>query len=333
MKKILRVGDPHVQISNMSDSQKLIDFVLKTAIEKKIKTIEFLGDLFHTHAILRSEIVHFWKNTFEKIDSEKIQCIVLVGNHDQHPSKEKQQIINALNVFEATNKTNNHRIIVNKPMIIDNIAYIPHTSDHNKFIQDSCDLFEKGAQKLLVAHQTFTGARYDNGFYAQDGIEIDLVSQESIISGHIHTRQQIGKCDYPGTAKWDTISDSNLEKGIWVYDHDDLGAVMGKEFISTYDVVKPINKITLREGEKEPKLDLNARNYLELIGKTSWITKIKKKYKGNVHIKARPTDRKSIVHLNGEIESIKDFLFVKFDVIDGIKKESIQSFLEELENE
>ena len=44
MTKILRVGDPHVQVSNLKDAEKLLDFAIVTAIERQIPTIEFLGD-------------------------------------------------------------------------------------------------------------------------------------------------------------------------------------------------------------------------------------------------------------------------------------------------
>jgi DNA repair exonuclease SbcCD nuclease subunit len=306
-----------------------MDFAIESAIEYKCDTIEFLGDLFHTHAIMRIEVVDFWQKVFEKIEIENIDCRVLVGNHDQPGSKEKEQEMNALNIFED-NIGDSFRTIINKPMIIDNIAYIPYMSDKQDFIHAAKILYEQGATKLLVAHQTFTGAVYENGFYAPDGIDPAEVPQEKIISGHIHKNQEIGKCLYPGTPKWDTMSDANEDKGIWIFEHEEDGSYGNNGFIPTCDVVTPIYKHVMNEGDPEPEFVENAKNYLELVGKSAWITKIKKKYKGKVNIKARPTDRKKSSLGSQEKLSIKKYLEEDFEQIDGVSKEDIHNYLEVL---
>jgi len=326
---ILRIGDPHVMISNLKESEKLIDFVVATALDRKINTIEFLGDLFHTHAVMRVEIVDFWQKAFEKIELAGLECRVLVGNHDQPGSREKEQVMNALNIFKDDGTADCMRMILNEPTIVDGIAYIPYMSNKEEFLKASQDLYSQGATKLLVAHQTFTGAQYDNGFYAEDGIDPSLVAQDAIISGHIHANQQIGKCDYPGTAKWDNMSDANKDKGIWIYTHNEDRSVASKEFISTSKVLTPIYKHTMIEGEKEAELFENAKNYIELVGKSAWITKMKKKYKNKAQIKARPTDRKI-----GKIDkfdniSIYDYLRGEmFSLIDGVETKDVVSYLE-----
>ena len=183
----------------------------------------------------------------------------------------------------------------------------------------------------MVAHQTFTGATYENGFYAEDGIDPELVAQDQIISGHIHKQQQIGKCWYQGTPKWDTMSDANEEKGIWIYEHNEDGSVKSKKFISTAGVVTPIFKHVVNEGDAEPELLPNAKNYIEFIGKSAWITKMKKKYKGKAHIKAKPSDRKSARLIDKDkTETVNDFLFNHFTTVDGVNKEDIKNYLEKL---
>ena len=328
--KYLRVGDPHVMVSNLKDSQDLLDYILKLAQEQEVDVIEFLGDLFHTHAVMRVEVVDFWKRNFQAIKDAQFNCRVLVGNHDQPGSREKEQIMNALNIFEDTVEEGGWRTIINKPRIMDGIAYIPYMSDKDAFLKASAELYEQGATKLLVAHQTFTGAKYDNGFFAEDGIEPDLVSQDHIVSGHIHKAQQIGKCEYPGTAKWDTMSDANQKKGLTIYEHNEQGGVESRQFFSTAGIVSPIYKYTFTEGEGEPKLDKDARNYLELVGKTAWITKMKKKFKGKANIKARPTDRRSVKIDSAELLSVQEYVNKYFEVIDGVSKEEIKAYLEVL---
>jgi DNA repair exonuclease SbcCD nuclease subunit len=324
MSKSLIIGDMHTTVPNLNESNKLIDFIISTAKKEKVQKIEFLGDLFHTHAVIRVEVLDFWLKAFERIDKLKgIECIALVGNHDMQNAK--QSNLNSLEVFASKSKK---RKIVNEPIQIDNNCYIPYINGKDKFIQEAKKMYELGATNILFAHQTFTGATYENGFFAEDGIDPALVPQEIIISGHIHKKQIIGKCTYPGTPKWDTMSDANEEKGIWVYEFDDSNKIIDKKFISTKEVVTPIYKICFKEGENEPKLHTNARNYLELTGKTAWINKMKKKYKGKAHIKAKPIDRK--VRKTNTSNILDIFLFLEgnnFEPIDKISKQDIKQYI------
>lgn len=324
MYKALVVGDPHVQISNLRDSERLADFIIKTAIEKDIKIIKFLGDLFHTHAVKRIEVEDFWLRTFNKIDENDIRCIVLVGNHDQAGSKEKEQTMNALNVYVPGPHDLSERTIVNQPEKIGNIAYVPYHSNENDFIKACKDLYEQGATELLIAHQTFTGAQYENGFFSEEGIDPDKIPQKQIISGHIHKSQQVGKCFYPGTPKWDTMSDVNQEKGIWIFTHSKTGEYIDKEFISTAKIVTPIVSYDIKEGDNLPEIDESARNYITLEGKTSWVNKMKKIFK-NCNLKIKPTDR--AVLKNNTNLSIEEYLDKEFEPTAGVSKKEIKDFI------
>jgi DNA repair exonuclease SbcCD nuclease subunit len=319
------VGDPHVTINNISQADKLIEFVVQMAQLHKVERIEFMGDLFHTHAAIRVEVLDFWRRTFAMFEDIEIQVVALVGNHDQPGSKEKEQKMSALDTLMGHNT-----IIVNSPRVLSPyIAYIPHMSDEKEFLRQSQLMYEKGVSKCLVAHQTFTGAQYENGFYAPDGIDPALVAQESIISGHIHKSQQVGKCFYTGTAKWDSMSDANEDKGIWIFEHREDGSILSKNFISTKEVVTPIYKHTVNEGEEMPQLVENAKNYVELIGTSAWIKQIKKQYKGLAQIKARPVDRKMVKLDREKTKNIFDFLNKDFVPLEGIDKNDIVHYLKE----
>ncbi len=316
--KVLRVGDPHITVRNLTEATLLLEFIREQARKHKVDFIEFLGDLMHTHAVIRVEVLDFWAKAFKDLSSE-FAIFALVGNHDQPGSKEKEQAMNALNIFQTEIVQ-----IINKPTIINKIAYIPYMSDKEAFIKATQDLYSQGATKLLVAHQNFTVPLYS------DMIDQNLVPQEAIITGHIHEQRQIGKTFQVGTPKWDTLTDANEEKGIWYYEHNDDGSVISKEFISTRDVVTPILKITMNEGDAEVVLDEKARNYLELIGSTAWINQMKKKYKGLAQIKARPSDRKNMNVNKDKAFSMLEYLDSSFKPIDGIEKTDIKKYLEEV---
>ena len=46
--KVLVVGDCHVVQGEIEECWNLIDFIIKTAKDNDVKSVLFLGDLFHT---------------------------------------------------------------------------------------------------------------------------------------------------------------------------------------------------------------------------------------------------------------------------------------------
>lgn len=328
MTKILRVGDPHVQISNLKDSRALIDFVIKTASENDVDSIEFLGDMFHTHAVIRLEVIDFWQKALKDLSMTGKKIICLVGNHDQPGSKEKEHEMSALNSLK---NISNNVIIVDKSWIDPdtNIGYVPYHSNEHHFLGEAAVLYNQRT-RLLIAHQTFTGAQYENGFFSEEGIDPAKLLQDQIISGHIHKSQQVGKCFYPGTPKWDTMADANQSKGIWIFKHHFDGTFISKEFISTKKVVTPITSYEVKEGEELPILNPDARNYVVLEGKTAWINKVKKELKDKASIKVKPTDVKVAKNIKDTSVTLEKYLETEFQPIEGVKKESIKEFLREV---
>lgn len=284
---ILRVGDPHVKVANIEESEKLVAFIADLAIKTSVNVIEILGDLFHTHAIMRLEVLDFWLYTLEHI-SDICEVRVLVGNHDL--TGDSNTSISALDVFEKLNRKNLR--IINTPRVEGVIGYCPYIHDNQKFVESANRLVDFGA-KILVCHQTFSGAQYENGFYDPNGIDQTLLNFPTIVSGHIHKQQKIGKVIYPGTPRWDTISDANQPKGVWIYSHDDVtGAILKEEFISTESVCQPILSFVFKEKDAiVPVFPSNAKVALELIGSFDWVSKQKEIFKGKASIKTKISDK------------------------------------------
>lgn len=325
----LYVGDPHVQVNNLKDCKKLLKFIVSQVEENNVHAVVFMGDLFHTHAVIRAEVLNFWNEAFKKIQ-KKCDVIALCGNHDMILGNSEHSGLNSLSVFREnfTDKIS----IVDKPYVSKNIGYLPYFEDTEQFLNAAKELYKQGATECLVAHQTFTGAQYENGFYAPDGIDPELVPQKHIISGHIHKQQKVGKCQYIGTPKWDTMSDANEDKGIWIFEHAADGSVLNQKFISTKEVVTPIYKHVIKEGMDEPVLVESAKNYIEFHGKSSWIKKMKQKYKGRAQIRAKPVDRKIVALEKNKALNLYEFLSSSFEPTKGVKKEDIANYLKEIIN-
>ena len=117
------------------------------------------------------------------------------------------------------------------------VIAIPHRDSGEDFLS-LCSEYPEDA--TVVCHQTFNGGQYDNGFYAKDGIDPNLVPQPMILSGHIHAPQSFGKVWYVGAPRWRTASDANVERAIWVVEHDDLGNIVSKTPVRTGETCRRI---------------------------------------------------------------------------------------------
>lgn len=287
--RVLRVGDPHIRPSNITEAHKLMEFVRETAYTNKVDQIEILGDLFHTHAVIRLEVLEFWAEWLPNL-SKHHRLIVLVGNHDM--SGDHSSNSNALSVFK--DMENERFKIVDAPYRSGVFGYLPYKHSNADFLEEGRKLFSSGC-RTLVCHATFSGSQYDNGFFAPNGVNPDDLPFSTIISGHIHKEQIIagGKVDYPGTPKWDTASDANERKGIWLYEHDDsTGVVTQRNFISTEKVCTPIVSFVWLEGEEQPVIPEGSRATVELVGSGDWVANKKSTLKGKVGIKSKITDKK-----------------------------------------
>ena len=319
MIKVLYLGDPHCRIGNLEESEALLEFVLSSAQVNKVDRIVILGDTQHTHTMIRMEVEHFWLKWFKKLSSE-FQTTILVGNHDQNASYAGTK--HSLEVFKEIQIDN--LTIVDSPFRHGVFAYMPYIHHQDEFVAAANKLSEEGA-KVLVCHQTFAGSKYDNGFYAPDGFNPDNLNFDKIISGHVHSRQTFGKVIYPGTATWQTVSDANQEKGLWLFDHNDDGSILKEEHIDTSKVVEPIYEITWKQGDPKPEIP-HGRVTVELVGSSTWINQEKVQFKGKTGFKAKFTDkaqfktRKSGISLQDFINNSFESTFSKEELLEAMKE-------------
>lgn len=319
---ILRVGDPHVKVTNLEESEKLMQFVLDSARKNKVDRVELLGDLFHTHAIIRLEVLDFWDRWLEKIGKE-FELIVLVGNHDQ--SGDKNSKLHAMRVFRNLKSVT--MTVVDESWSSGSIAYLSYQHDAETFIEKANALAQTSGAKVLVCHQTFKEAKFESGMYAPDGIDASLVNFPIIISGHIHSRQRFGKVIYPGTARWDTSADANEIKGLWLVTHDGTGAISKEEFLDTSHVCSPIVSVKWLEGDPEPVLTPGTRVSVELIGSSTWVSQKKAILKGRASISSKITDKK---HSERRKSGENLEFFVKNLYVTTVNRDKLVEYMQEL---
>lgn len=315
--KIIFIGDPHAQPNNLSDLEKVFSLVEKIQEKFQAETLIIGGDLFHTHAVIRLEVVSFWQKTILKMSNIFNKIILLVGNHDQIGDKQREGQMSSLDTLKMGIE---NVMIIDKPQKYKEFGFMPYFSDNEKFIEEANKLADLGAKKLFC-HQTFDGSEFENGFYAPHGIDQNLLHFSHIISGHIHKRQTIGKVFYPGTPKWDNLSDANEAKGIWTFDGDKW------DFIDSSLVLEPIRTYKVTPETDLSSLKLGSKTFVELEGPSTWIGQISKKLKGKCKIVARPTDSSERKKQAKMTKTIFEYLENYSGITD---KNSVRSYLEEL---
>jgi DNA repair exonuclease SbcCD nuclease subunit len=229
--RTLIVGDPHATPQELGDCAALKELVYSSAKEYKVDTTIILGDIYNSHSVVNTPCIHFWKEFLDGLG----KCIVLVGNHDCFSPT--IQMPHAL----ISHKGNPNCIIVDVPMqIMPGVAAMPYYHDPVEFLAKATALRAETGATTLICHQTFDGAKLQEGFYAKDGVNPVAVPFDSIISGHIHTPMKFSKVFYAGSPRWRTLSDANQERYIYVVDFEDTGVYKGIKAIPTTGICKRI---------------------------------------------------------------------------------------------
>lgn len=275
--KTLFVGDVHARSEDTGDCESLMELVYKTAKENKVDNIVFLGDQHHNHAIVHVEVIAFWKRTFQKLSKLKVPMRALIGNHDMpgDTGSSSHSMLSYEGLVDTSEGIEGNFLFVN----------FKHKTD--ELIQ----LSQNNPDKILVCHQTFQGAQYENGFYAQDGLEQDKIVNPYIISGHIHLRSTFGRVFYPGSPRWITASDANEDKFIWLIETDGNDIVQ-KTPISTEEYCSKIVK--LEDTEESPlsiKFDNKNRYFVHIKGSQKYIQSRLGKFYGKAKVTTESTDR------------------------------------------
>lgn len=279
--KILFVGDPHIQKSNLDESERLMSWICNLAQKSKAKIL-FAGDLYNDFAVKRVEVEEFWDKHLRLMDNP----IVLTGNHDMNSDATSSALTVHKNVCE----------LIDTPKIIATLGcgFMPFIRENNRFSEEALSLYSKGV-KLIFCHAEFNGAQYENGFYAPHGIELDKFPADlQFISGHIHTAQLFKNVWYPGTPRQLTRSDVGENKGVYLLTIKN-GILIDKEFIATpEDICVPFKQIIVTPSSGDiPLMPLSDRVYVDIHGPKKFIDEVIKKIPNQAKIRTFPDQEKN----------------------------------------
>jgi DNA repair exonuclease SbcCD nuclease subunit len=319
--KILFIGDPHLRMTHFEQAVKFLRWVEEVTRQCRPDVVCNLGDTFHNHAVLRSELIKEFKDHVEEV-VKVCDYWYVIGNHDQYKPKDNKYHalqgfdIPKLTVFDKVTKLPQH-----------NITVVPYVQEFKDFPLD--------ATGLLITHNTFIGADY--GFKREDcGINADKSNADLIISGHIHKRQQFGKVVYPGTPYAHNATDVDQTKGLLLFDT----STYKQEFIESpfpkwksleYEICSTLD-ITTLHGLLVQELDSENKWILKVTGPKAELSayfKSKKYFKliegKNVIVKTNPTDSEKANRVQIQSTSANDIIseYIKKVYVGGADKSLI----------
>lgn len=275
----LLVGDPHATARELKDCGKLVDLISQVAVDRHLDFICLLGDQHHDHALVHVEVIRFWADWLASITKQVKRVFMLVGNHDRPTTPSMAHALRAYRDISGVT-------VVDKPMVVGGQGLLPYQADRDVFIEDCHKLYAAGAQQTIVCHQTFSGAAYESGIYAPDGIDPTLVPQTKIVSGHIHTPQSFGKVHYPGAPRWRTLSDANVERSLWEVSVSEDGVLSVVDKITTGNACRQIYHAVLRPTDAVPIVDEVGEWHVDLVGPEDWTRATKNSFQGsNIHVR------------------------------------------------
>lgn len=231
MKDII-CGDPHGRVSTLPELKLLFAETLAVIKKEKPERVIILGDLFNDFSVLRLEVLGAWSNFIIQAGL-KSRVILIVGNHDQAGAAGEAH---ALEVFKSFPNVT----VVDRPSCIDLNYFMPFMRDNAAFIQHVKLLPENS---ILFCHQSFNGAKFDNGFYDPHGVDPAAVGHlKLVVSGHIHLEQKFANIYYPGTPYQTSFGEQGEDKGIFLTETsaDDFKVIKKIQFTSlpTYHVLE-----------------------------------------------------------------------------------------------
>lgn len=303
MPKVLIVGDCHVTPQEIEDCNNLANLILETVEQFNIEQVLFLGDLYHANSIVHTPAIAYWNSLFVKL-VKKTEVIALVGNHDQF----SHTIRNPYSLIIHAEQNERIHIIdkVQSLKILPNVCLAPYYAEPELFFQDINNFKMKHPDcKTLVCHQTFNGAKFNEGFYAKDAVEATSIPFD-IISGHIHTPHAFNNVWYPGSPRWRILSDANIDRAIYIVEFNNDGSYNCPNPIPTNKVCKSISKfIDSPESPVSIVENNNADIRIDVYGPPEYVKDRMIELKAKYNAKCRPFPTKTKKQAVSEADGIE----------------------------
>lgn len=336
MSKILLWTDLHfyphkrqlLGTSRIDDCIQVVDWVFKTAKDKKIKNIIFGGDFFHDRH--KMEVFNYQKgfeSIYKWLKTGEFNLYMLIGNHDMWFFDKTN--ITSVYAFQAM--TNCTIIPEAEQIEIEGKKWDFIPFSHNPL--EDVKKLKKSQGDYAVGHLAIDGAVLHGNTVSDVVIEHEdemVVVDKSIFSGykkvflgHYHIAQKLDSVvEYIGSPLELSFGEANQEKHIIVFDtKDNSTEYVINDFSPKHIVVKDIEKID--------KVDYK-NNFIKLfVDDTSATDVVETRNKIYEDTRSLEVARKKVIIQKDVIDNAKDILYKEEEMLEKWLKEKGHKGLDE----
>jgi len=190
---------------------KTLDFIISECRSRSINQIDILGDIINDKSIIYTVAQDEFKDFLSR--NSDIEFRIISGNHDLSSTGALQK--SAISVFDGLA---NVQCISDFPLVIDNITYVPYSSD---FLSELATI---EPNDILISHLGINEAHVQSGLSRIDKIRMGDLSKKFKLAllGHYHAPQYLHNGDieiyYAGNICHLSWNDKNEKKRFLIYD-------------------------------------------------------------------------------------------------------------------
>lgn len=218
------------------------------------------GDYFDNRQSIDINVLNVAIDTMKDIAKE-CQVYVVIGNHDIY--KKCETDVTSLKPFDDVENVyliyDQYELILKDDKKVLLVSWVGDFKKENKIIADNKDKYD-----LLVFHTELSGMTYDNNRTIINGLNLDIVDDDKIVSGHIHKRQESKKGIYLGSPYHMERSDIGNRKGIYTFTVDN-GNLVRSFYENTYSPEYVLKRFSDIGRNPEDWKDIVSNNYMYIV--------------------------------------------------------------------